>query len=61
MNELEKIEKKIRELEEKINDPHLCEGTASISARISGYFRSVHNWNIGKQAEYRSRLEYTID
>ena len=36
-----------------------CGKEAEVFSRIVGYFRPVKNWNIGKQAEFKDRLEYT--
>jgi ribonucleoside-triphosphate reductase len=30
-----------------------------VYSRIVGYFRPVQNWNIGKQEEFKDRLEFT--
>jgi anaerobic ribonucleoside-triphosphate reductase len=51
---------KKKDIENKLNDPKLCEGTASVYARITGYYRSVANWNKGKSEEYKERKEYTL-
>lgn len=32
-----------------------------VYARIVGYYRSVHNWNAGKRAEYSKRAMFRID
>jgi anaerobic ribonucleoside-triphosphate reductase len=58
MSKLEKIENEILELELKIKDPKLCEGTAETYSRISGYYRPISQWNIGKKAEFSERVSY---
>jgi anaerobic ribonucleoside-triphosphate reductase len=58
--QLTRIDEQITQLEEKIKDPHLCEGSASTYSRISGYYRPINNWNAGKKEEYRQRLEYDL-
>jgi ribonucleoside-triphosphate reductase len=58
--QLARIEEQITQLEEKIKDPHLCEGSASTYTRISGYYRPIENFNSGKKEEYRQRLEYEL-
>jgi len=30
-------------------------------SRVVGYLRPVHQWNEGKQAEYKERVEFDID
>jgi ribonucleoside-triphosphate reductase len=54
------INLKIKELEGKINDPDLCKNTASVYARISGYYRPLKNWNEGKASEFASRKNFLI-
>lgn len=60
MNEVEVINKKIEEIELKMNDRELCMGTASTYSRITGYWRPIENWNAGKRQEYIERLEYSL-
>jgi anaerobic ribonucleoside-triphosphate reductase len=55
---LEKIEEAIAEINAKLRDTHLCEGTAAVYSRISGYYRPVEAWNPGKAEEFTQRLEY---
>lgn len=31
-----------------------------VFTRVTGYYRAVSNFNIGKQAEYANRLEYAV-
>jgi anaerobic ribonucleoside-triphosphate reductase len=57
---LEKLNEQIAQVEGKLNDPHLCEGTSDILTRVSGYYRSVSAFNDGKAAEYSERQEYKI-
>jgi hypothetical protein len=57
---IEKINEQIKEIEEAMANAHLAEGTSSTYSRISGYYRSVSNWNKGKQAEYIERKEYKV-
>lgn len=35
-----------------------CGKPAEVYSRIVGYFRPVQNWHVGKQEEFRDRLEY---
>ena len=38
-----------------------CGETAEVYSRITGYYRPVQNWNVGKAQEYKQRREYDID
>ncbi|MBQ9684977.1 MAG: ribonucleoside triphosphate reductase, partial [Oscillospiraceae bacterium] len=38
-----------------------CGETAEVYSRITGYYRPVQNWNVGKTQEYKERKEYVID
>jgi anaerobic ribonucleoside-triphosphate reductase len=57
---VQKLDEQINAIQVRMADPHLCEGTASVSSRISGYYRPTHNWNRGKSAEFIQRSEYTV-
>jgi anaerobic ribonucleoside-triphosphate reductase len=61
MTEIEKIDRQIKEIMEKLNDPKLCDGSAATYSRISGYYRPVENWNNGKTEEFIQRLEYSFN
>jgi anaerobic ribonucleoside-triphosphate reductase len=37
-----------------------CEGTASLSSRISGYYRPIKDWNRGKHGEFKERKAYVV-
>ena len=39
--------------------PH-CGTPAEVYSRITGYYRPVQNWNVGKSQEYKERKEYNI-
>jgi hypothetical protein len=58
MENEKQIDEQIMEIEEKMNDPELCFGTASTWSRITGYFRPVENFCYGKRQEYLERIEY---
>jgi hypothetical protein len=58
--EHKKIEEQINEIEERINDPELCAGTASVWSRCTGYYRPVELYNWGKRREYLERIEYQL-
>ena len=51
---------KKEEIESRIKDPKLCEGTATVYARITGYYRNVSNWNRGKAQEFSERKAYSL-
>ena len=38
-----------------------CGESAEVYSRITGYYRPVQNWNVGKTQEYKERREYVID
>jgi anaerobic ribonucleoside-triphosphate reductase len=57
---IQRIIEQIKDIEDKMADPNLCEGTASTYTRITGYYRPVEMWNTGKKEEYIQRLEYNI-
>jgi ribonucleoside-triphosphate reductase len=59
-SKLEKINEQIKQINEAMASPHLAEGTSSTYSRISGYYRSVPNWNEGKKAEFNERKEYNL-
>jgi hypothetical protein len=67
---IRKIDEQINEIEAKLNDPKLGEGTASVMTRVSGYYRKAGNkmgndpssssFNVGKYSEYADRTEYAL-
>ena len=56
----EQAQEKITEIETQMNDPKLCEGTASVYTRVSGYYRAVNNFNNGKKQEVKERKHYAV-
>jgi ribonucleoside-triphosphate reductase len=38
-----------------------CGNDAEVYSRITGYYRPVQNWNIGKKEEFKNRLEYNVN
>jgi anaerobic ribonucleoside-triphosphate reductase len=60
MTDVNKINEQIEQLETKLNDPHLCKDTAQIYTRVSGYYRAVENFNIGKQSEFVDRVSFIL-
>ena len=54
-------QEKITEIESKMNDPLLCEGTASVYTRISEYYRALNNFNNGKKQEVSERKHYSVN
>ena len=38
---IEKLDEQIQQIQAKINDPKLCDGTAETYSRVSGYYRPV--------------------
>jgi len=59
-NKVVKISEQIFDIEQKIADPKLCKGTASVYTRVSGYYRPVNAFNDGKQQETRERQCYLM-
>jgi hypothetical protein len=64
-----RIDEQITEIERRMNDPKLADGTATTWSRVSGYFRSpapknstenTGTWNVGKTEEYKLRTEYIV-
>ncbi len=51
---------KIQEIKSEMKSPDLAKGTAEVYTRISGYYRSVNNFNDGKCQEFEERKEYNI-
>ena len=39
----------------------VCGEDSEVYSRITGYYRPVQNWNVGKTEEYNERREYVID
>ena len=39
----------------------VCGEEAEVYSRITGYYRPVQNWNVGKTQEYNERREYVLD
>jgi len=37
-----------------------CKKPTEVYSRIVGYYRPVQNWHVGKQEEFRQRLEYKV-
>lgn len=56
----EEIAARKAEIKAAMKDPNLCAGTASTFSRISGYYRDVANWNVGKVAEFKDRKNYGV-
>ena len=39
----------------------VCGEESEVYSRITGYYRPVQNWNVGKTQEYKQRKEYVLD
>jgi anaerobic ribonucleoside-triphosphate reductase len=37
-----------------------CGCKCEVYSRVTGYFRPVANWNIGKKEEFNNRLNYKV-
>jgi ribonucleoside-triphosphate reductase len=37
-----------------------CGSAAEVYSRITGYYRPVKNWNVGKSQEFKDRLTYNV-
>ena len=44
---------------EHFDCPH-CGETTEVYSRITGYYRPVQNWNVGKTQEFKERLTYDV-
>ena len=38
-----------------------CGKTTEVYSRITGYYRPVQNWNVGKTEEFKERKEYVLE
>ena len=38
-----------------------CGKKTEVYSRITGYYRPIQNWNVGKTAEFKERKEYDVD
>ncbi len=56
-NTVESIDKEIEKLKKEMNTVEGCE--TEVYSRIVGYYRSVRNWNLGKQGEYQDRVTFS--
>jgi anaerobic ribonucleoside-triphosphate reductase len=56
----EKINERIEQIKKEMANPELCNGTAEIYQKITGYARPVSQWNLGKKVEYSDRREYNM-
>ncbi len=56
-DEITAIDQEITRLKEKINTVQGQE--TEVYSRIVGYYRSVRNWNLGKQGEYKDRVTFS--
>ena len=45
---------------EQFNCPN-CGRDTEVYSRITGYYRPVQNWNVGKSKEYKERKTYDLD
>ena len=57
LNNVNAIEKEITRLKEELNTVQGVE--TEVYSRIVGYYRSVRNWNLGKQGEYKDRVTFS--
>ena len=55
--EIKTIDREIARLKEEINSVQGQE--TEVYSRIVGYYRSVRNWNLGKQGEYKDRITFS--
>lgn len=52
------LEQKIADLENQLSHPENLGSICEVQARVTGYYRAVQNWNIGKQLEFKDRKTY---
>jgi hypothetical protein len=55
---IKELDKQIKEIEDKLNDPNLAQGSAFSYTRVSGYYRQGKAMNRAKRKEIRERLTY---
>lgn len=42
-------------------DPHVCGCETQVWSRVTGYYRPVANWNVGKKEEFKDRKRFNMD
>lgn len=42
-------------------DEHICGEKTQVYSRVTGYYRPVSNWNIGKQEEFKERKRFIVN
>lgn len=50
----------INEVEKSLQEPEKLGSETEVYSRISGYYRSIKNWNPGKRSEERERVAYAV-
>lgn len=58
--ELSLFSSQIADIEKNLAEPEKLGSETEVYSRISGYYRSIKNWNPGKRAEEKERLAYAL-
>lgn len=56
----EQLESEIKIVKDKLAHPEDLGTRTSVYTRITGYYRSVEMFNLGKQNEYKDRKSFNI-
>lgn len=56
--ELDEINTELTELNARL--PNVIGRPCEVYSRIVGYYRPIHNWNVGKAQEFSERVEFAL-
>ena len=58
--EVQLLSNQIAEIEKSLSEPEKLGSETEVYSRISGYYRSIKNWNKGKFSELVERKDYSM-
>ena len=58
--EVQLLNNQIAEIEKSLSEPEKLGSETEVYSRISGYYRSIKNWNKGKFSELMERKDYSL-